>query len=168
MTTATHTQGLLSMYPTAQQYAGQLPFSPQYQQFGYQPQYQQFGYQQPYQQAGMMPQFGPQQYGPQQQYGMPQQYGQAQYGQLGHQSTQSHLPIQSQAIQQQIAAELFRLAQLVQQSSQLVGPQPGKPTRPLIAAELFRLAQQVQQSGHQHQQQFATPYGMAGQQPIWS
>jgi len=157
MTTATHTQGLLSMYPTAQQYAGQPPFSPQYQQFGYQPQYQQFGYQQPYQQAGMMPQFG-----------MPQQYGQAQYGQFGHQFPQSHLPIQSQAIQQQIAAELFRLAQLVQQSSQLVGPQPGKPTRPLIAAELFRLAQQVQQSGHQHQQQFATPYGMAGQQPIWS
>jgi hypothetical protein len=143
MTTAMHTQGLQAMYPSAQQYAiaGSQP------QFGFSPT--------PYGQA----------YGPTQ-YHLPQQFGAvgSWYG------TVNSAPYGT-SVHQQVAFELFRLAQIVQSSGQLVGPQPGKPSRPLIAAELFRLAQTVQSSG-QHAQQFQMPFGTSNQfpaqAPVWS
>jgi hypothetical protein len=197
MTTATYTQGLQAMYPSLQQIPGQVPvqqYGPQYmqpfaqqhvpqyaqqhapqipQQFGQQsgqqaPQQfgQQFGQQAP-QQSGMQAPFAPQAYAPQ----FAPQFGQ-QFGQQHplHQQQATAAGLYGQKIhRQQIAAELFRLAQLVQYSSQFVGPQPGKPSRVGIAVELHKLAQQVEQSiqAQQSTQQQA-PYGVPMQGPAWA
>ena len=158
MTTATHTQGLQAMYSPFQQTA--VPgLQPQFGPIGLGP----MAYQQPYQQPYAQ-QF-PIQYPP-----IPSPIAQ---------------PFQ-QGIEQQVAWELFRLAQLVQASSHLVGPQAGKPSRQLIAYELFRLGQLVQQASmyslpaYQQQQfpqfqyqqfqtpQFQQPVGSVPQVPIWS
>src|SRR5260370_15907216 len=100
MTTATHTQGLQAMYPAAQQF--QQPFQGMQPQFGF----------------GQMPYS--QQYG-QQQYAYPQQLQQP-FGYVGQQWPGQGVPQpHGQGIQQQVAFELFRLAQIVQSTRQLVG-----------------------------------------------
>jgi hypothetical protein len=148
MTTATYTPGLQAMY------------SPAAQQFPVQGWQQQFGLSQmPYAQPATP---------------FPVQY-QYQYPQISPLIGQGYGVSGVSAMKpprQLIAAELFRLGQLVQASGQLVGPQPGKPPRQAIAAELFRLGQIVQQSAvHAHPQshpQYSAPFGVQQQIPIWS
>src|SRR2546423_1416140 len=145
MTTATYTPGLQAMY------------SPAAQQFPVQGWQQQFGLSQmPYAQQPFPP-FPSQYQYPQISPLIGQGHGQQTYGQQGFGQQTYGVPGFSAAKppRQLIAAELFRLGQLVQASSQVVGPQPGKPPRQAIAAELFRLGQIVPQSGvhsYMHQQ----------------